>query len=143
MAIFNQLAGLPVVGCDLVFQNYSLTLTILSGTGVLFDTGNPGTLYTPPGVLNPTAAGGVVGSAGLAMENILPGKTGKVRIFGGFVGIANATLVPGNLVEICDVAAHLGQVILSTSTHEILGKCLSSAAAGDPVLVWINPTSHN
>lgn len=142
MAVFNQLSRLPVVGGDIPYKNYSGS-DIASGVGVLFDTVNKGDFSNAAGIVVPTAAGGVVGTCGITLERIVAGGTGRVCCLGGAIGVANATLNPGNFVELSDVAAHLGEIIASTSTHEILGRSLSAAVAGDPVLVWVNPVAHN
>lgn len=142
MAVFNQLAGLPIPGGDFVFKN-STGSTIASGLGVLFDGVNKGDANNPPSILLPTAAGGVAKTAGVTIEAIPAGGTGKVRVFGAAVCIANATITPGTLVQVDDTATFLGQVKVAASTNEILGKAISDAVAGDPVLVIIDPTSHN
>lgn len=142
MAVFNQLAGLPIAGGDIVFKNYGGS-AIASGLAVLADGTNKGDANNPPGVVLPTAAGGVAKTIGVAVETIPAGGTGKVRLIGAAVCVANATITPGTLVQIDDTASFLGNVKVAASTNEILGKALSDAVAGDPVLVFVMPTAHN
>jgi len=143
MAVVNQLSALPVPGGDVVLKNYGGT-DIAAGYGVLFDGTNKGDAQNPPGIVLPTASGGVAKTCGVTLETIKAGGTGRVRMMGGAVAaVANATLTPGALVQISDVTAHLGEIIAAASTNEILGKALSDAVAGDPILVWVMPTSHN
>lgn len=142
MTIANQLGGLPVTGGDTVFKNYGGT-AIAAGKAVIFDAANVGDANNPPGVVLPTAAGGVALTCGVTLEIIPAGGLGRVRMLGGAVGTANGTLHPGTLVKIDDAAGQLGNINVATSTAEILGKALSDAVAGDPVLVWVNPTAHN
>lgn len=142
MPTYNQLGGLAIVGGDIPFKNYS-GADIPAGTGVLFDGTNKGTAHELAGVVVPTTAGGVAKTAGITLETIKAGSSGRVRVLGGAVATANATINPGDLVQLSDVSTHEGKVIIAASTNEILGKAMSEAAAGDPVLVWVNPTAHN
>jgi hypothetical protein len=142
MTIYNQLSAIPVPGGDLVVKNYGLT-DIAAGQGVLFDGTNMGTADSPIGVVAVTGGAGRAKTAGVLVETLYAGKTGRLRIFGGAVAVANTTLAPGDVVMLDDTASgnHEGQVIVATTTSEILGKCLSSASAGDPVLVWVCPVA--
>lgn len=142
MAIYNQLARLPIIGGDLAFKNYSGT-DIPAGTGVLFDATNKGDVNNKPGIVVPTAAGGVVGTAGITITRIPAGQSERVCMLGGAVAVASGTINPGNLVQVDDTATFMGQVKVAISTNEILGKALSAAVAGDPVLVWCSPVAHN
>ena len=142
MPNFNQLASIAINGGDPVFKN-STGVAIPSGYGVLADTVNKGDANNPPSVVLPTAAGGVAKTIGVTIEAIPAGGTGRVRLIGAAVCFANATITPGTLVQIDDTVGFLGNVKVAASTNEILGKALSDAVAGDPVLVLINPTAHN
>lgn len=142
MAVVNQLGGLPITNGDIPFKNYGAT-AIPAGYGVLLDGTNKGDATNPPGVVLPTAAGGVAKTIGVTQEAIPAGGIGKVRVLGGAVCVANATITPGTLVQIDDTASHLGEVKVAASTNEILGKALSDAVAGDPVLVFVLAVAHN
>lgn len=142
MTIANQLSALPISGGDVTFKNYGVT-AIASGLGVLADGTNKGDANNPPGIVLPTASGGVAKTLGITTEIIPAGGTGKVRMLGGAVGLSFATLTPGDLVEISDTTAHMGEIIAATSTHRTVGTCLTDCIAGDPVLVWVNQTGHN
>lgn len=142
MATYNQISSLPIIGADVPFKNYSLS-TIPSGTAVLFDGTNKGDVNNAAGIVVPTASGGVAKTAGVTIEAIPSLGTGRVRMLGGAVAVANATMNPGDLIQIDDASSHMGEVKVATSTNEILGKCLSAAVAGDPVLIWVNVTAHN
>lgn len=142
MTVYNQITSIPITGGDVPYKNYGL-VDIAAGAGVLFDGTNEGTFTDAAGIVLPTAAGGVAKTAGVTVERIPAGGTGRVRMLGGAVCVANATLNPGDLVQIDDTAAHMGEVKAAAATNETLGKCLSAAVAGDPVLVWVNVTAHN
>lgn len=142
MAIANQLSSVPVNGGDFVFKNYGGT-AIGSGLGVLADGTNKGDATQPPGIVLPTAAGGVAKTLGVTVEAIPAGGQGRVRLIGAVVGLANATITPGTLVQVDDTAAHLGEIKVAASTNEILGKALSDAVVGDPVLVLVGVAAHN
>jgi len=142
MTVFNQLSSVPVTGGDFVFKNYGGS-AIAAGLGVLADGTNKGDGTQPPGIVLPTASGGVAKTIGVTVEAIPAGGQGRVRLLGAVVGLANATIAPGTLVQIDDTAAHLGEIKVAASTNEILGKALSDAVAGDPVLVLIGVAAHN
>lgn len=142
MAVYNQLSALPIPGGDFVFKNYGGT-AIAAGLGVLCDGTNKGDANNPPGVVLPTSTGGVAKTIGITVETIPAGGMGRVRVIGAAVGLANATLAPGDPVELSDVAAHLGEIIAAASTHRGVGIALSDAVAGDPILVLVSPTAHN
>lgn len=144
MTIVNQLSRAPGQSPgESVFKNYSTTVDIPAGTGVLYDGTNKGDANNPPGVVIPTTSGGVAKTCGITLELIKAGGIGRVVTRGEAVGVANATLNPGDLVEISDTSGHEGQIIASTSTHEILGRCRTACGAGDPVVVDVNGGSHN
>lgn len=142
MSLINQISGVPIDGGDLVFKNYGGS-DIPANTGVLFDGTNTGDAAQPPGVVIPTASGGVAKTAGVTLETIKAGGLGRVRVLGGAVAISNATITPGDLVQIEDAAANMGKVKVATSTNNILGKALSGTTAGGSVLVFVCPVSHN
>ncbi len=142
MATYNQISSLPIMGGDVAFKNYSGT-EIPSGTAVLFDGTNKGDVNNAAGIVVPTASAGVAKTAGVTVERIPSLGTGRVRMLGGAVAVANATLNPGDLVQIDDTALHMGEVKAAASTNELLGKALSAAVAGDPILVWISVGAHN
>jgi hypothetical protein len=142
MAVYNQISHIPIQNADIAFKNYS-GVDIPSGTALLFDVTNKGDINNAAGVVVPTAAGGVAKTAGVTIERIPAGQTGRVRMLGGAVAVANATINPGDMVQIDDTTGFMGTVKIATATNEILGKALSAAVAGDPVLVWVNVTSHN
>lgn len=143
MTIANQLSSLPVVGGDVVFKNYSTTTDIAAGMGVLADGTNKGDATAPPGIVLPTTSGGVAKTLGITLEIIKAGATGRVRMLGGAVGTSNATLTPGDPVQISDTSGKEGQIIAAATTARSVGICLTDCVAGDPILVWVSPTSHN
>lgn len=142
MAIYNQLVGINIQNADLPFKNYS-AVDIPSGTAVLFDGTNKGDANTAAGIVVPTAAGGVVKTAGVTIERVPAGQTGRVRMLGAAVCVASGTLNPGDFVQVDDTVSVMGQVKAIASTNEILGRVLSAAVAGDPVLVWVLTGAHN
>lgn len=142
MPIVNQVASIPVPGGDQPFKNYGLT-DIPANTAVLFDSVNVGDVNGPAGIVVPTNGGGVARTAGVTVERIPPGCVGRVRIFGGAVAIASGAINPGDLVQIDDTTPKMGCVELAASTNQILGKAMSAAVDGDPVLVWVCPVAHN
>lgn len=142
MAVYNQLSSINIQNADIPFKNYGL-VDIAAGAGVLFDGTNKGDFSNAAGIVLPTAAGGVVKTCGATIERIPAGGTGRVRLLGGAVMVANATINPGDLVQIDDTAAHMGEVKIAASTNELLGRALSAAVAGDPVLVWVLTGAHN
>lgn len=142
MATFNQLSSIPIQNADLPFKNYS-GVDIPSGTAVLFDTVNKGDVNNAAGIVVPTAAGGVVKTAGVTLERIVAGQAGRVRLLGGAICVSSGTLNPGDLVQVDDTGGLLGNVKAIAATNEILGRVLSAAVAGDPVLVWVLTGAHN
>jgi hypothetical protein len=142
MATFNQLVGINIQNADLPFKNYSGS-DIPSGTGVLFDTVNKGDVNNAAGIVVPTAAGGVVKTAGVTIERIPAGQSGRVRMLGAAVCVASGTLNPGDFVQVDDTGGLLGNVKAIAATNEILGRVLSAAVVGDPVLVWVLTGAHN
>jgi hypothetical protein len=142
MSLINQISGVPVDGGDLIFKNYGGS-DIPSNTGVLLDGTNLGTAADPPGVVVPTASGGVAKTIGVTLETIKAGGQGRVRVLGGAVCVANAAISPGDLVQIEDAATFMGRVKVATSTNHILGKALSSAVQNGSVLVFVCPVAHN
>lgn len=143
MALIHQLARQPgMPSGESVFKNYGLT-DIPARAGVLFDGTNKGDAHNPPGIVIPTAAGGVAKTCGITLETIKAGSVGRVVTQGGAIAIANATLNPGDLVQLDDTALHMGEVKAAATTAEILGKCLSAAVAGDEVHIDVRPVAHN
>jgi hypothetical protein len=142
MAIFNKLADLPITGGGTVTcKNYGGT-DIPSGSGVLLDTTNVQGSNSAPGVVLPTAAGGVAGTLGIAMETIPAGKNGRVMYAGGYPMIADGAITAGNFVQISDTAAKMGRAKLCGAATIQLGQALSTAADGDPVLVLIDKAKN-
>lgn len=143
MAIVNQLSRAPgMPGGEKVYKNYGGT-AIPAGMGVLFDGTNKGDAMNPPGIVLPTAAGGVAKTCGITLEAIPAGGVGRVVTRGEAVGIANATLTPGALVQIDDSSGNEGKVKAAASTNELLGRCLTDCVAGDPIVVDVLGGSHN
>jgi hypothetical protein len=138
MANFNQLADLPITGGGTITcKNYGGT-DIPAGTGVLADTTNVQGSNAAPGVVVPTAAGGVAGTFGIAMETIPAGKNGRVMYAGGYPMIADGAITAGNFVQISDTATKMGRVKLCGAATIQIGRAVGSAADGDPVLVIID-----
>lgn len=143
MAIANQLSRAPgMPGGESVFKNYGGT-AIPAGAGVLYDGTNKGDANNPPGVVLPTAAGGVAKTCGVTLEIIPAGGVGRVVTRGEAVAVSNATLTPGALVQIDDSAGNEGKIKAATSTNELLGRCRTDCVAGDPIVVDVLGGSHN
>jgi len=143
MAIVNQLSRAPgMPNGEKVLKNYGVT-DIAAGMGVLYDGTNKGDAHNPPGIVLPTASGGVAKTAGVTLEIIKAGACGRVVTRGEAVGTSNATLTPGALVKISDTSGNEGKIIAAASTDEILGRCLTDCVAGDPIVVDVNGGSHN
>lgn len=132
-----ELGGLPIIGGDLTFKNYGVT-DIPAGRGVLADTSNLGTSDTPPGVVLPTASGGVVGTLGTTVEIIHAGGVGKVRMLGAYPMTADGAITFGTGVQISDATSKLGFAKTCASATTQLGIAIRGAADGEKVLVWIH-----
>lgn len=125
-----------VPGGDLPVHNYSTTVTLGDGLGVLFDT----TTGNTDGVVLPTASGGVVRTYGVIIGNIPPGKEGVVRVAGCAPMTADGAITAGDYVQVSDTTAKLGyakKVTAASTTIEILGQALATAADGEPVPVLL------
>lgn len=126
-------------GQDIAVKNYGL-LDIAEGTGVLLDASNLGGVSGPPGVINPTSSGGVAGTFGVATTAIAAGKIGTVRMAGTKWMTASGTVTALDLVQISDTSAKMGYAKTAAgSGTELLGKAMTTATDGLPVLVFICP----
>jgi len=122
---------------DVTMKNNGLT-DIPAGSGVLFDTANPQSGDTPPGCVLPTASGGVAGTAGITVEIIKAGGTGRVRFNGTYPGVADGSITAGGYVQVSDTTAKLGRVKAKGGAVEQLGQALNTASDGQPVLVFVS-----
>ncbi len=127
---------IPVLGGDVVCRNAGGT-AIAAGLGVLFDTSHLNTGDLAPAVALPTNGGGVVGSAGITVDAIPAGGTGRVRFLGAYPVTAYGSITYGTTLQIADTTAHLGQVKTCVATVEQIGQAMNGASDGEPVLVWI------
>ena len=145
MSSHNQMGDITVVGGDFTGKNYSTTLTIAAGTAVLLDTSaaNGIPASTAIGVVAPTTSGSVAACIGVAVESILPGKTGRIRALGGAVCTAYGSITVGDMVVVSSTSSHEGQVATAGSGAVGFGKALSTAADGDSVLVWVGCFAKN
>lgn len=125
-----------IPGIDITCKNTS-ALAIAAGTGVIIDTAHAASGDTPPGVLAPTNGGGVVGTLGIAIENIAVGQIGKVRVSGTYPVIAHGGVTAGAYLQVSDTAAHLGQVKTCGAATEQIGQALNTATDGTLVNVMI------
>lgn len=117
---------------------------IAEGVGVLFDTTNVLAVGTPPGIVAPTASGGVAATFGATVGAIANGKTGSVRVLGIKQMTAHGAVTAGDQVQISDTSSHLGQVkTLAGSGTQILGRALNTAADAGTVMVFICPSGEN
>lgn len=141
MANINQAGEFGVPGGDVPVLNYGAS-DIPSNTAVLWDT----TAGNVNGVVVPTAAGGVAGTAGVTMA-VIPAKTngipgnGTVRRAGCANVVCNGAVTAGNYVRADDTASHLGQVkavtAAGTTQSEILGQARMTRADGEYVPVLL------
>lgn len=118
-------------------KNWSTTVTIPDGTGVLFDTTNAATGDYPPGIVIPSSGGGVVGTYGVAIESIGPGKIGKVMVSGAVEMTADGAITAGNYVQVSDTATKMGRVKAKGATLEQLGQSLNTVTDGQPCWVLV------
>jgi len=118
-------------------KNNSTVTTIPDGTGVLFDTANPATGDYPPGVVIPTASGGVVGTFGVTIEDIPPGKIGKVMVLGAYEMTADGSITAGGYVQVSDTSGKMGRVKAKGATVEQLGQALNTVTDGQPCWVYV------
>ena len=142
MPNFNQIADLPITGGGTVTcKNYGGT-DIPAGTGVLLDTTNVQGSNAAPGVVVPTSGGGVLRTAGIAMETIPAGKNGRVMYAGGYPMIADGAITAGDFVQVSDTAGKMGRAKVCAAATQQLGKAWGTAADGDPVLVIIDTAKN-
>ena len=143
MANFNELAAYSItMGGDLPAHNYGGT-DIPAGTGVLLDTVNIQGSNAAPGVVVPTAAGGVLATFGIAIETIPAGKNGRVRVYGGYPMICDGAVAVGAFVQISDTAGKMGRVKTKGAGLIQLGQALGTGADGDPILVLIDKAQNS
>lgn len=128
----------PVV---VTMKNYGVT-DIPSNLGVLFDTAHVQTGGdASPGCVVPTASGGVANTAGVTMEIIPAGGTGRVAFNGVCPMTANGTITAGGYVQVSDTALKLGYALARGAlgaTVEQLGQAVSSATDGQQVLIFLS-----
>lgn len=134
MAVIEQLGGLPVTGADVSFKNFGVS-DIAAGTVVKADTSNPPSPTLPGGVVAVTDDTNVLG---VALETLVAGKMGRVRLAGGAVCTAGGTITFGDVV----MSANTGTVVAQTAGKYQLGIALSSAASTEKVLVWIDKAKN-
>lgn len=138
MPNYNQIADVPITGGGtLTCKNYGGT-DIPSGTGVLLDTTNVQGPNAAPGVVVPTAGGGVLRTFGIAMETLPAGKNGRVMFAGGYPMIADGAITAGDYVQVSDTATKMGRAKVCAAATQQLGQAVMTAADGDPVLVIID-----
>ena len=143
MANFNELAAYSItMGGDLPFHNYGGT-DIPAGTGMLMDTVNVQSSNLAPGVVVPTAAGGVVGTLGIAIETIPAGKNGRVRLYGAYPMICDGAITAGAFVQVSDTAGKMGRVKTKGAGVIQLGQALGTGADGDPILVLVDKAQNS
>lgn len=133
-----QNGGFAITGGDIPFHNYGGS-DIGAGLAVLLDTSNPGgTGDKVPGVVLPTASGGVAGQIGVTVNAIPAGKTGLVRVYGVAVCTANGTVTIGETVMTSDTTSKLGYVKTQTTAGAQLGVAIGSATDGNQVQVLLH-----
>lgn len=137
MTISSQLGAFAIAGGDIPCKNYHASLDIAAGTVVVFDA----TAANLMGVLAPATSAEAWLTAGVAIETIAAGKTGRVRMIGAAVCTSNATLVKGDRVQIETATGKEGQVKKLVTGKTQLGTCLNDCVAGDPCLVLITIAS--
>lgn len=131
MPDYNQVGGRPVFDVPLSNIANAASADIPAGSGVLVDPANNNA------VIQPTAAGGVTGTCGIAVDTLKFGGTpGRVRMLGTAPMIAHGSISPGQ-VQISDTAGHLGQVKTKGANVAAIGFVLTSAADGDPIEVFL------
>ncbi len=127
---YSGASGQYIQGGDIVVKNNGGS-DIAAKLGVLIDTSNLQDQDSPPGVVLPTASGGVVGSFGITLETIKAGRTGKVRVAGTAVATAHGTVTAGTYLQISDTASHLGQVKTCGSATEQIGQAMNTVTDAD------------
>jgi hypothetical protein len=140
MAIQDQLANLPL-DSDEAFFNYGGT-DIAAGQVVAIDTSNvvgDGT-HTLPGIVLPTTGGNPTLSLGITMEVAKANAAFpcRVRTEGVAVCTAQGAITAGATVDASATTA--GMAAAHTAGKASLGFARSTAADGDPVMVYICPS---
>lgn len=137
-----QDGGHAISGGDIPCANYGVA-DIPAGRIVLIDTANVMTAQLPPGVVLPTASGGVVGTFGITVDTLpaLPAsgvpKVGRVRKAGSYPVIANGSITAGGYVQASDTTSKLGYAKACGAATEQIGQALNTVADGEICHVWI------
>lgn len=138
----NQFAGYAVPGGDIPCANYG-AVDIEAGLIVLIDTSNLVSTTQPPGVVLPTASGGVVGTFGITVDKLYAitstgvVKPGRVRKLGSYPVIANGSITAGGYVQASDTTAKLGYAKACGAATEQIGQAMNSVSDGEICHVWI------
>jgi hypothetical protein len=132
----NQFGGYAVSGGDIPCANYGAT-DIEAGLIVLLDTSNQVSTTQPPGVVLPTASGGVAGTFGITVDKLyaitstgVP-KPGRVRVIGSYPVIANGSITAGGYVQASDTVSKLGYAKACGAGTEQIGQAINSVSDGE------------
>lgn len=139
MAQTGQLGSFFIENGDLTARNAGGT-DIPANLFVLVDTANPPTGDNVVAVKLPTAAGGVTGTWGITRTIIKAGGNGSVCILGGEVVKADGAITVGDYVQASDTALKLGYAKTKGAGIESGGRAMNSAADGEDVLIFVNPS---
>ena len=131
--------GYPINGGDFPAHNAAVT-DIPANTAVVFDTANPPTNDQCMTVKIPAAAGSVQAPAGITVEVIKAGYSGRVRRYGAQKATAHGTVAIGDFVQVSSTAAHEGQVKTAGAAIGVLGQCLRGGSDAEEVLIDVRPS---
>lgn len=133
MTIYSQLAERP--GDDIAVKNYGVA-DIPEGTAVLWDLTNVDP-QQPQGIVVPGSGGSMTPQAGITTEVIKAGGIGRLRVNGEKTATAEGSLAVGDWVQVSSTSAKMGRVKALATAGAQLGRCMNSAADGDPVVIEI------
>lgn len=134
-----EMGSFPVTGGDVTVWNYGVT-DIPSGSAVLWDTTNtPVPLgQTVPGVALATAAGAVTPVAGITVEIIHAGSSGRLRKAGGHPVFCEGSVTLGDTLQVGNTAGKLGRVKTAGGATQQIGQAMNGGVDGDRIEVWIS-----
>jgi hypothetical protein len=117
---------------SLARKNFSSTVTIPKYTIVSGDAANKGGVTIP-------ADGGAVGTPlGVAMEDILPGAVGEIRVYGTATVLSGAAVTSMTYVTASNVAGQNGRAVTAGAAAAVVGIALNAATlAGQEVEVFL------
>jgi hypothetical protein len=118
---------------SLARKNFSSTVTIPKYTIVSVDATNKG------GVTIPADAGAVGTPLGVAMEDILPGAVGEIRVYGTATVLSAGTVAAGVFVTASNTAGQNGRTVAAGAGAAAVGITLNATTgAGQEQEVFLS-----